>query len=108
MPDQAGPSRAKFGLWLAVLRVLLALAALADLVFFRSSLPAAFCSLPACLPMERRGVPSHLLGLPAAALGAWSVHRTGVDSASGLQLALFALPALVAFLGTLRAEAPLY
>jgi hypothetical protein len=108
MPDGAVPAAKKFGRWLAALRVLLALAALADLGSTRASVPAACCALVACIPLERKGVPSHLLGLPAAALGAWSIHGTGMESASGLQLALFVLPAMVAFAGTLRREAPLY
>jgi hypothetical protein len=98
----------KFGRWLAALRILLALAALADLGSARTSVPAACCALAACIPLERKGIPSHLLGFPAAALGAWSIHGTGVEAASALQLALFVLPAAVALVGTLRREAPLY
>ena len=107
-PDPGGGARSKFGRWLAAVRILLVLAALADLTLFRSSIPAACCALAACLPLERRGFPAHLLGLPAAAMGAWSIHRTGVEAASGLQMALFVLPLMVSLLGTLRAEAPLY
>ena len=108
MPDEAGPARAKFGRWLAAARILLALVALGDLSLTGASVPAAWCGLAACLPLERRGLRTYLLGFPAAALGAWSVHRTGMEAASGLQLALFVLPLLAAILGTLRAEAPLY
>lgn len=105
--DRPGP-RGKFGRWLAVLRVLLTLAAFADLAFFRSSVPAASFGLAACLPLEGKGFPAHLLGFPAAALGAWSIHGTGAEAASALQLSLFVLPAAVALVGTLRREAPLY
>jgi len=107
-PEAPLDPRVKFGRWLAFLRVLLALAALADLAFFRSSVPAACCALAACLPLERKGFPAHLLGLPASVLGAWSIHGTGMEAASAPQLALFALPAAVALVGTLRGEAPLY
>ncbi len=107
-PEAPMEPRRKFGLWLAAVRVLAAAAAAVDLAVFRSSVPAACLALGASIPLDRRGLPLHLLGLPAAALGAWSIHGTGVGEATGTQIALFVLPLLTALLGTLRGETPLY
>jgi hypothetical protein len=108
LPEPRIAPEVKFGRWLAVLRALLALAALGDLISGPDSFHAAVCALGACLPLERWRVPSHLLGFPAAFLGGWSIHRTGMEAATGLQLALAVLPLTVALAGTLRAQSPLY
>jgi len=100
-------ARKKLAFWFFLTKAALALAALADLVFYRQAAAASLFALAAAVPVEPLGAPAWIFAFPSGILAAVVLHREGIESVQGAVLGVFALSAALVLLGTLRRDARL-